>query len=80
VCFAGGIELIVANRGACLCPSAVLVPGPAYDAEQLEAEQTQGGQWSGPFVPSWEWRKPGYTTPPPYGSPSWDYGPQQFGR
>jgi endonuclease YncB( thermonuclease family) len=36
--------------------SAALSLGPSYDAEQLEAEQTQRGLWAGAFVPPWEWR------------------------
>ena len=31
--------------------------GGRYASEQLEAEQTQRGLWSGSFVPPWEWRE-----------------------
>jgi endonuclease YncB( thermonuclease family) len=27
-----------------------------YAAQQLEAEQTERGLWSGSFIPPWEWR------------------------
>jgi endonuclease YncB( thermonuclease family) len=59
VCFAGGIELnreMVRQGWALAFYPKRGVPGPSYDAEQLEAEQEQRGLWSGSFLPPWEWR------------------------
>jgi endonuclease YncB( thermonuclease family) len=61
VCFAGALELNreMVRQGWALAwyPDRGAIPGPSYDAEQLEAEQAQLGLWSGSFVPPWEWRK-----------------------
>ncbi|MGH6884600.1 MAG: thermonuclease family protein [Geminicoccales bacterium] len=37
-------------------PERGAVPGPTYDAEQLEAEQAGRGLWAGSFIPPREWR------------------------
>jgi endonuclease YncB( thermonuclease family) len=61
VCFAGDVELNreMVRRGWALAyyPERGAVPGPVYDAEQIEAEQAQRGLWSGSFIEPWEWRR-----------------------
>ena len=60
MCFAGQVELnrAMVRKGWALAyyPERGAIPGPAYDAEQLEAEQAGRGLWAGSFVPPWEWR------------------------
>jgi endonuclease YncB( thermonuclease family) len=61
VCFANALELNreMVRQGWALAfyPERGAVPGPSYDAEQLEAEQAQRGLWSGSFIEPWEWRR-----------------------
>jgi endonuclease YncB( thermonuclease family) len=60
LCFAGPVEINreIVRQGWALAyyPERGAIPGPTYDAEQLEAEEAQRGLWSGSFVPPWEWR------------------------
>jgi endonuclease YncB( thermonuclease family) len=60
VCFADGLELnramVLQGWALAYYPKRGAVPGPQYDAEQLEAEQAQRGLWSGSFIEPWAWR------------------------
>jgi endonuclease YncB( thermonuclease family) len=61
--FADGVALNreIVRQGWALAwyPDSGAVAGPAYAAEQIEAEQAQRGSWSG--VSPWKWRA---TRPP----------------
>lgn len=61
LCFADGVELNreMVREGWALAwyPERGAVPGPAYDAEQANAEAAQRGLWSGSFIEPWEWRR-----------------------
>jgi endonuclease YncB( thermonuclease family) len=60
VCFAAGVELnremVPSGWALAYYPERGAIPGPAYDAEQLEAKHAQRGLWEGSFVPPWVWR------------------------
>jgi endonuclease YncB( thermonuclease family) len=61
VCYAGGLELnramVRAGHALAWYPEEGAVPGPSYDAEQVEAKNAHAGIWRGEFVAPSEWRR-----------------------